>query len=100
MRARVHVSLKPGVLDPQGKAVGDALGRLGFSEVGQVRVSKTIDLELADTLTAAEAEAPPARSASSASASTSLPVPIWKLNAPSTTWPSTLVIRQTTTYTP
>jgi phosphoribosylformylglycinamidine synthase len=57
MRARVHVSLKPGVLDPQGKAVGDALGRLGFSEVGQVRVSKTIDLELADTLTAADAEA-------------------------------------------
>lgn len=57
MRARVHVSLKPGVLDPQGKAVGDALARLGFSEVGQVRVGKTIDLELGAALTAADAEA-------------------------------------------
>jgi phosphoribosylformylglycinamidine (FGAM) synthase PurS component len=35
MKAKVHVSLKAGVLDPQGKAVGDALGRLGFDEVGR-----------------------------------------------------------------
>jgi phosphoribosylformylglycinamidine synthase len=56
MRARVHVSLKPGVLDPQGKAVGDALARLGFAEVGQVRVGKTIDLELADGLSPAQAD--------------------------------------------
>ena len=34
MRAKVHVSLKAGVLDPQGKAVGDALGRLGFALMG------------------------------------------------------------------
>jgi phosphoribosylformylglycinamidine synthase subunit PurS len=57
MRAVVHVSLKAGVLDPQGKAVGDALGRLGFSEVGEVRVGKTIELELADGLSRADAEA-------------------------------------------
>jgi phosphoribosylformylglycinamidine synthase PurS subunit len=57
MRAKVHVSLKPGVLDPQGKAVGDALGRLGFGEVGAVRVGKTIELELADGLSKADAEA-------------------------------------------
>lgn len=57
MRARVHVSLKPGVLDPQGKAVGDALARLGFNEVGEVRVGKTIEIELADTLAKSDAEA-------------------------------------------
>lgn len=57
MKARVHVSLKPGVLDPQGKAVGDALGRLGFSEVGEVRVGKTIELEIEDGLAAEAAEA-------------------------------------------
>ncbi len=57
MKARVHVSLKPGVLDPQGKAVSDALGRLGFSEVGEVRVGKTIELELEDGLAAEAAEA-------------------------------------------
>ena len=57
MKARVHVSLKPGVLDPQGKAVGDALGRLGFSEVGEVRVGKTIELEIEDGLEADAAEA-------------------------------------------
>ncbi len=57
MRAKVHVSLKPGVLDPQGKAVGDALGRLGFSEVAAVRVGKTIELELADGLSKDEAQA-------------------------------------------
>ena len=56
MRAKVHVSLKAGVLDPQGKAVGDALGRLGFGEVGGVRVGKTIELELKDGLSKADAE--------------------------------------------
>ena len=44
MKAKVHVSLKAGVLDPQGKAVGDALGRLGFGEVEGVRVGKTIEI--------------------------------------------------------
>ena len=56
MRAKVHVSLKPGVLDPQGKAVGDALSRLGFGEVGGVRVGKTIEIELRDGLSRADAE--------------------------------------------
>ena len=49
MRARVHISLKPGVLDPQGKAIGNALKGLGFDDVGDVRQGKLIELELADT---------------------------------------------------
>ena len=57
MKARVHVSLKPGVLDPQGKAVGDALGRLGFDEVSGVRVGKIIELELEDGLAREAVEA-------------------------------------------
>jgi phosphoribosylformylglycinamidine synthase len=48
MRARVHVTLKPGVLDPQGEAVRHALGSLGF-QVGEVRMGKVIELELGDT---------------------------------------------------
>ena len=48
MKVRVLVSLKNGVLDPQGKAIEHALGSLGFAGVGDVRVGKTIDLELAD----------------------------------------------------
>ena len=46
MHATVHVSLKEGVLDPQGKAVGQALGRLGFDEVGDVRLGRTVTLSL------------------------------------------------------
>jgi phosphoribosylformylglycinamidine synthase PurS subunit len=49
MRARVHVSLKPGVLDPQGKAIGNALKGLGFAGVGEVRQGKLIELDLAET---------------------------------------------------
>ena len=49
MRARVHVSLKAGVLDPQGKAIGNALKGLGFDGVGDVRQGKLIELELAET---------------------------------------------------
>ena len=48
MRALVHVTLKPGVLDPQGRAVALALGQLGFTGVGEVRVGKTVALELAE----------------------------------------------------
>jgi phosphoribosylformylglycinamidine synthase subunit PurS len=48
MKARVHVSLKPGVLDPQGKAIGNALQALGFVGIGEVRQGKLIELELAD----------------------------------------------------
>ena len=38
MKAIVHVGLKPGVLDPQGKAVADSLGRMGFDEVAGARI--------------------------------------------------------------
>jgi phosphoribosylformylglycinamidine synthase len=47
MRARVHVFLKEGVLDPQGKAVASALKTLGFSEVESVRQGKFFDIETA-----------------------------------------------------
>ncbi|HZL58538.1 MAG TPA: phosphoribosylformylglycinamidine synthase subunit PurS [Stellaceae bacterium] len=49
MKARVHVMPKPGVLDPQGQAIGHALASLGFGGVGEVRQGKVIDLELAET---------------------------------------------------
>lgn len=49
MKARVHIMLKPGVLDPQGKAIGHALGSLGFAGIGEVRQGKVIDLDLAET---------------------------------------------------
>jgi len=48
MKARVHVMLKNGVLDPQGEAVRHALGALGFEGVDGVRQGKVIDLDLAD----------------------------------------------------
>jgi phosphoribosylformylglycinamidine synthase len=47
MKARVFVTLKNGVLDPQGKAIGHALNGLGFGDVGEVRQGKVIDIELA-----------------------------------------------------
>ncbi len=47
MKALVHVRLKEGVLDPQGAAIGQALGQLGFDGVGEVRQGKLIELELA-----------------------------------------------------
>jgi phosphoribosylformylglycinamidine synthase len=47
MKARVHVRLKEGVLDPQGAAIGRALQHLGFAGVGEVRQGKLIELELA-----------------------------------------------------
>ena len=49
MKARVFVTLKNGVLDPQGEAVRAALGSLGFSGVNGVRQGKVIDLDLATT---------------------------------------------------
>lgn len=48
MKARVFITLKNGVLDPQGKAVGHALNNLGFAQVGEVRQGKVIDIELAE----------------------------------------------------
>ena len=49
MKARVHVSYKKGVLDPQGKAIGLTLANLGFDGVGDVRQGKLIELDLAES---------------------------------------------------
>ena len=48
MKARVFVTLKPGVLDPQGRAIHNALEGLGFAGVNDVRAGKLIELDLAD----------------------------------------------------
>ena len=48
MKVRVFVSLKPGVLDPQGRAVHHALEGLGFTGIEDVRVGRMIELEVAD----------------------------------------------------
>lgn len=56
IKARVTVTLKNGVLDPQGKAIEGALGSLGFEGVGQVRQGKVFDLEI-DSSDKAKAEA-------------------------------------------
>jgi phosphoribosylformylglycinamidine synthase len=48
MKARVFVTLKQGVLDPQGKAIGHALQGLGFGQVGEVRQGKVIEIELSE----------------------------------------------------
>jgi len=53
MKAKVHVMLKDGVLDPQGEAVRHALGSLGFDGVEKVRQGKVIELDLADGTDAA-----------------------------------------------
>ena len=49
MKARVHITLKNGVLDPQGKAIQHALDALGFSGVDDVRQGKYIELDLTET---------------------------------------------------
>ncbi len=51
MKARVVVTLKPGVLDPQGKAVHHALAGLGFGGVNDVRIGRLIELDVADGTT-------------------------------------------------
>lgn len=56
MKAIVHVALKSGVLDPQGKAIADTLGRMGFNEVQGARIGKVIELDL-DGVAKADAEA-------------------------------------------
>ena len=48
MKAIVTVMLKPGVLDPQGKAIGHARQTLGFAGVGEGRAGKVIELELSE----------------------------------------------------
>ena len=49
MIARVYVTLKPGVLDPAGKAVEHGLHSLGFEEVSEVRLGKYLEFKLAET---------------------------------------------------
>ena len=49
MKARIKVTLKNGVLDPQGKAIEGALGSLGFSGVNGVRQGKFFEVDLAET---------------------------------------------------
>jgi phosphoribosylformylglycinamidine synthase subunit PurS len=56
MKARIHITLKKGVLDPQGKAIASALHGLGFEEVADARQGKFIELEL-DSADKATAEA-------------------------------------------
>jgi phosphoribosylformylglycinamidine synthase subunit PurS len=51
MKVRVFISLKPGVLDPQGRAVHHALEGLGFSGVEDVRVGRMIEMDVADGVT-------------------------------------------------
>jgi phosphoribosylformylglycinamidine synthase subunit PurS len=54
MKTRIFVTLKPGVLDPQGKAIHHALEGLGFSGVNDVRQGKMIELDLADSVSDAD----------------------------------------------
>ncbi|WP_142849854.1 phosphoribosylformylglycinamidine synthase subunit PurS [Telmatospirillum sp. J64-1] len=49
MKAKVHITLKNGVLDPQGKAVQHALASLGFEGVNDVRQGKFIELDINET---------------------------------------------------
>lgn len=57
MNTRVIVTLKSGVLDPQGKAVHHALTGLGFSGVNDVRVGKIVELDLAEGTSEADIDA-------------------------------------------
>jgi len=51
MKVRVHVSLKPGVLDPQGRAIHHSLEGLGFTGVNDVRAGRLIELDVDDAVT-------------------------------------------------
>ena len=57
MKARVFVTLKPGVLDPQGRAIHHALEGLGFDGIDGVRAGKLIELDLAETVADSDIEA-------------------------------------------
>ncbi|GGB16558.1 phosphoribosylformylglycinamidine synthase subunit PurS [Sphingomonas metalli] len=57
MKLKVYVTLKPGVLDPQGRAIHHALGSLGFGGVEDVRVGRLIELTVADGTDDAAVEA-------------------------------------------
>jgi len=57
MKVQVYVTLKPGVLDPQGKAIHHALEGLGFGGVSDVRAGRFIELEVADDVTDVDLDA-------------------------------------------
>lgn len=57
MKLRIYVTLKPGVLDPQGKAIEHALTGLGFTGIEGARVGKLIELEVADSTDDAQVDA-------------------------------------------
>ena len=57
MKTRVYVTLKGGVLDPQGKAIHHALEGLGFSGINDVRAGKLIELDLEDGVAEADVDA-------------------------------------------
>ncbi|OWK32925.1 phosphoribosylformylglycinamidine synthase subunit PurS [Sphingomonas mucosissima] len=57
MKLRIYVTLKPGVLDPQGKAIEHALTGLGFPGIEGARVGKLIELEVADSTDDAQIDA-------------------------------------------
>jgi phosphoribosylformylglycinamidine synthase PurS subunit len=50
MKIRVHVSLKPGVLDPQGRAIHHSLEGMGFAGINDVRAGRLIELDVADSV--------------------------------------------------
>jgi phosphoribosylformylglycinamidine synthase len=56
MKARVFITLKPGVLDPQGKAIHRSLEGLGFGGINDVRAGKLIELDLADATSDSDIE--------------------------------------------
>ena len=56
MKLRVFVTLKPGVLDPQGRAIQQALGGLGFAGVAGVRAGKVFELDVADDTSDAQVD--------------------------------------------
>jgi phosphoribosylformylglycinamidine synthase len=49
VKAKIHVTLKPGILDPQGKAIERALATLGFANAGNVRMGKYLELDLSES---------------------------------------------------
>jgi phosphoribosylformylglycinamidine synthase PurS subunit len=56
MKRRIFITLKNGVLDPQGKAVHHALNGLGFADVNDVRIGKLIELDVAEGTSDAQLE--------------------------------------------
>ncbi len=56
IEARIYVTLKSGILDPQGKTVQQALENLGFAQIRGVRVGKLIELQFAEEVSREEAE--------------------------------------------